>query len=846
MPLESMTWQPWIKEPPQPLKYDCTTPVLPRGHWLDHWDTLCLQSPKMIPHEDDVDVLLKARAEIDEQLRRHKNTLTVLFTDVAGSTSFFERNGDTAGLAMIHRHDELATSVVQKHTGRVIKTIGDSAMAEFPDPSSAVRAGVEIERQFLKLNSTLPQDQRVEVRIGVHSGVGFRKGNDLFGDVVNVAARIVKRTAPAQILISRAVYEAVSKEADLHCHWLSKFTIDGRIEKEDIFEVTWTDAEAYREVRKRLTGPSSIPSRYEVLSQVGTGGTGVVYKVRDLETDETVALKILKPEIATNPTVQDNFKRELCLARKITHKNVCRIHDFSRSNGTAYASMGFIKGESLLSRLNRVGSLPVNQAFEIARQICAGLREAHAQGIVHGDLKPANIMLDRSGTVKITDFGVARLIQDNGPMTGSIVGTPAYMAPEQAELKPVGPCTDIYALGLVLYEMITGSPAFHGDTPVAVALRQIREYPRRPRDIVPTLSHPIEAAILKCLQKDPAKRFQSVNELELALERAAKARAVAAWRVSVDRKLRRADMNVRRCLRHSVEVASAFMRLQDWRALTRIRTEPATALVVSVLLIGVIAVAVYGSGKSNANSAEPAYLSGASQSSLSSNAVTHRSVSELDQSQTPSAISVMTSHEVDLRRDSRVDLGKIQSPTAKSLNEDLGSEPTTPPVVSSQVSRAVKRKQTPARAEERKTQSNAQVPAQSQVLTSSVQPQTLISADTSQPAAPEATTKPPQPNIAPPDPILEGANPASVQKTAGSGPEPPTFYIEVGSFKDETWANNAVEKLTQLGFHALLFHKTLLWTQSFHVEVGPYTDPKDIEAARQSLASQGFKSHPVN
>jgi len=161
-----------------------------------------------------------------------------------------------------------------------------------------------------------------------------------------VAARIVKRTAPAQILISRAVYEAVSKESDLHCQWLSKFTIDGRVEKEDIFEVAWTNADAYREVRERQAGPSSIPSRYEVLSQVGAGGTGVVYKARDLETDEIVALKILKPEIANDPAVQDNFKRELCLARKITHKNVCRIHDFSRSNGTAYASMELIEGES--------------------------------------------------------------------------------------------------------------------------------------------------------------------------------------------------------------------------------------------------------------------------------------------------------------------------------------------------------------------------------------------------------------------------------------------------------------------------------------------------------------------
>src|SRR5579872_2338709 len=469
----------------------------------------------MVTHEEDIDLLLKARAEIDEQLRRHKNSLTVLFTDVVGSTSFFERNGDTAGLVMIHRHDELAARAIEQNNGRLVKTIGDSAMAEFAEPKSAVRAAVEIERQFHQLNLTLAENKRVDVRIGIHTGVGFRRGNDLFGDVVNVTARIVKRTAPAQILISRPMYDAISKESDLHCRWLSKLTIDGRTEQEDIFEVIWTDAEAYRQVRDRLTATSHIPPRYEVLSQIGTGGTGIVYKVRDLETSEIVALKVLKPEIASDPDVQENFKREMCLARKITHKNVCRIHEFNRLNGTAYTSMELVEGESLLSRLYRVGSLPLSEALDIARQICAGLREAHAQGIVHRDLKPANIMVDRSGTVKIMDFGIARMIRNDGAMTGRIVGTPAYMAPEQAELKPVSSCTDIYALGLVIYEMFTGVAAFDGDTPVAVALKQIREYPTRPREIVPQLTRSIETVIMKCLQKEPGKRFQSVDELEI-------------------------------------------------------------------------------------------------------------------------------------------------------------------------------------------------------------------------------------------------------------------------------------------------------------------------------------------
>jgi serine/threonine protein kinase/class 3 adenylate cyclase len=802
---------------------------------------------KMITHEQDIDFLLKARAEIDDQLRKHKNTVTVLFTDVAGSTSFFERNGDTAGLAMLHRHDELSSGVVQQYGGKVIKTIGDSTMAEFPDATSAVRAGVEIERQFLSLNSTLPERQRVGVRIGIHSGVGFRKGNDLFGDVVNVAARIVKRTAPAQILISRAVYEAVSKEPDLQCQWLSKYTMDGRTEKEDIYEVAWTDAEAYRELRERLAGPSSIPSRYEVLSQVGNGGMGVVYKVRDLETDEIVALKILKPEIARDPAVQENFKRELCLARKITHKNVCRIHDFSRSNGTAYASMEFVEGESLLSRLNRVGTLPVNQAFDIAQQICAGLREAHAQGIVHRDLKPANIMLDRSGAVKIMDFGVARLIQNTGPMTGTIVGTPAYMAPEQAELKAIGPWTDIYALGLLLYEMITGVQAFQGDTPVAIALKQIREYPKRPRRIIPNLSHPIEAAILKCLQKDPAKRFQSAGELQIALVKAARARAVPPWRVAIDRELGKAEMLLRQGARYCLESASAFIKRHDGRILPRIRTEPATAFVVSVLLGSAISVAVYGSGKTNANGVPAAYRSSVSESSASSAVPARPSVAAFNQPLSPNPGGVIISRDVDLRRDSRDEFGDTPSASVKAPRNERASLTATSAVFASPVSQPVKSGQPSTHSAEQNARANIQVPTEPQALSKSTQLQTLLKEDTSQPAASEAAKFPPQPNSAPTSTGGEVATPSTVSNPADPAARPTThFFIEVASFKDQTWADNAVEKLTQLGFHAIVVHKTLLWAQTYHVEVGPYSDPKAIEAVRKNLASNGYKSRLVN
>src|SRR5579863_9998359 len=174
---------------------------------------------------DEVDELLKARAEIDEQLRRHKNAFTLLFAEVVSSTASTHSNGGPNGPVILHGHDELATRAIEQYSGKVATSDGDSAMAEFPDPASAVRAAIEIERQFQNLNSTLPEDQRVDVRIGVHSGEGFRKGNELFGDVVNMTARIVRRSAPGQILVSRAVHEAVAGESGLYCRWLSKVTI---------------------------------------------------------------------------------------------------------------------------------------------------------------------------------------------------------------------------------------------------------------------------------------------------------------------------------------------------------------------------------------------------------------------------------------------------------------------------------------------------------------------------------------------------------------------------------------------------------------------------------------------
>jgi predicted Ser/Thr protein kinase len=264
--------------------------------------------------------------------------------------------------------------------------------------------------------------------------------------------------------------------------------------------------------------PSALGERYDLLGELGRGGMGVVYKARDRETEDIVALKVLKPEIAARPDVIGRFKSELRLARKVTHKNVCRIHELLRFGDTVAIAMEYVEGESLRAFLERFGTVPLRRGIEWIKQICSVLAEAHGQGIVHRDLKPENIMIDKRGRAKVMDFGIARSFEgETATGTGTIIGTPAYMSPEQAEGKPADPRSDIYSLGLTMYEMFAGQPAFEADTPVALAFKQVHEPPRRPRDLEPSMPPAVEKAILRCVEKNPVNRFQTVEELEAEL-----------------------------------------------------------------------------------------------------------------------------------------------------------------------------------------------------------------------------------------------------------------------------------------------------------------------------------------
>ena len=254
--------------------------------------------------------------------------------------------------------------------------------------------------------------------------------------------------------------------------------------------------------------------RYEVIEELGRGGMGKVYKVLDKEIQEEVALKLLNPEIASDEKTIERFRNELKYARRITHRNVCRMHDINRENDTYFITMEYVPGEDLKTVIRRTGSLPEGEAVPIAAQVCEGLTEAHRLGVVHRDLKPQNIMIDRDGNVRIMDFGIARSLVAKGVTeAGMIIGTPDYMSPEQVEGMEADARSDIYALGAALYEMVTGRVPFEGDTALIIAMKHKAEIPLSPKEINPQLSEELTTVILKCLEKDKEKRYQTTEEL---------------------------------------------------------------------------------------------------------------------------------------------------------------------------------------------------------------------------------------------------------------------------------------------------------------------------------------------
>src|SRR5712671_5585926 len=262
-----------------------------------------------------------------------------------------------------------------------------------------------------------------------------------------------------------------------------------------------------------------LAGRYELLKLIGQGGMGAVYKARDKELDRVVALKLIRPELAKNPEVLRRFKQELILARQVTHKNVIRIFDLGQSDGIKFITMDFVEGQDLRSLLLEKSKLAPEQAARIMLQICRALEAAHAEGVIHRDLKPQNIMLDASGRILVMDFGIARSAYLPGmTQTGALIGTPEYMSPEQGRGEALTERSDLFSMGIIFYELLTGKSPYHSDTPLATLWKRMTEKVTPPVVLDPTLPQALSNIVVKALEIEPKNRFASAREMAQQLE----------------------------------------------------------------------------------------------------------------------------------------------------------------------------------------------------------------------------------------------------------------------------------------------------------------------------------------
>ena len=265
-----------------------------------------------------------------------------------------------------------------------------------------------------------------------------------------------------------------------------------------------------------------LGDRYEIHRHIARGGMAQVYLARDRSLDRPVAVKELVPEFATDPSFVERFRREAQSAAKLTHPNIVAVYDWGTQDGTYFIVMEYVDGPSLSQVIRADGALHPRRAAEIASEVAAALGFAHSQGVVHRDIKPGNVLLTATGQAKVADFGIARALSsadEELTQTGSVMGTATYFSPEQAQGLAVDARADLYSLGVVLYEMVTGRPPFSGDSPLAIAYKHVQDPPPRPSTLVPDVPVGLEAIIMKLLQKQPDNRYASAQDLRSDLNR---------------------------------------------------------------------------------------------------------------------------------------------------------------------------------------------------------------------------------------------------------------------------------------------------------------------------------------
>lgn len=447
-----------------------------------------------------------------------------------------------ATLAELAADLDRATGAVARHRGQVEAISGHRVIARFEGEGRGSRALAAASAVLAPGPGGNPAGEEETPAIAMTSGRavtgpvtwGERAERALVGLPVQQLDGLLREAAPGEILLSREVHEELKSSFETAGYRLAPRR--GVLTPQPLYVVgsqmasqltggAGPQAETLTlQGRATLTGISPgalLGARFEILSVLGAGGMGIVYKARDRELDDLVALKMLQRDLWGDRSQLDRLKSELKLARKITHPNVLRTYDFGEIGGVPYISMEYVRGVTLRYMLDQTRRLPYSAGLRLAKQLCAGLAAAHSVGVLHRDIKPENLILESTGNAKLMDFGIARPIDRLTPgqtQAGFVVGTPQYLAPEILQGKEADFRSDIYSCGIVLYELFAGTLPFDGPTAMEILVKHMREEPEPPSARWREIPPPLEAAILRCLKKDPDQRYRSVAELLRDLE----------------------------------------------------------------------------------------------------------------------------------------------------------------------------------------------------------------------------------------------------------------------------------------------------------------------------------------
>jgi len=492
-----------------------------------------------------------ARGEAPSKAERAR--LTLLGVDLRRFASPRQSADPDALMQRLSRDLKRILNAVEAHGGHLEAVFGHRAIASFSgamQSDRALAAGAEILGAVSVSENAFdePQPPAIAIAAGeaVTGAVNFTDNAErtVIGLPLQQVEGLLREANPGDILLAPAVHAEVAEG-------LARTGIElspqrGLLSTQAIFILGGEEATriAGRSVAAAVTavtnavggggggvsydtlsgvGPGTLlGSRFEILSTLGVGGMGVVFKARDRELDDLVALKMLKREVAGDAVLVERLKSELKLARKVTHPNILRTFDFGEIDGNPFISMEYVRGLTLRAMLERSGRLPYSAGLRLARQLTSGLAAAHAQAIIHRDIKPENIILDSQGNAKLMDFGLARPVTRLTPgqtQAGFIVGTPHYLAPEQLEGKEPDQRADVYACGVVLFEVFTGRLPFGGENLMDIISKHLREAPAAPHEFWPEIPPALEQLLLRCLEKNPAARYADAAALVVEFDK---------------------------------------------------------------------------------------------------------------------------------------------------------------------------------------------------------------------------------------------------------------------------------------------------------------------------------------